>query len=118
MLLVLGGYWYYRQREASRPVIGRPPEVAVRNTPAPNDTGIAPGAKESNGAMVKETTGGGSLAHFARGRNAGICSEYIKAEQHGRKLENSGGRAKESGGQANVAPAGVRAYRESIQNGI
>lgn len=54
MLLVLGGYWYYRQREASRPVIGRPPEVAVRNTPAPNDTGIAPGAKESNGAMVKK----------------------------------------------------------------
>ena len=55
VLLVLGGYWYYRQREAVQPVIGRPPESpAKKELAAPAAGGTAPATKEANGAVVKK----------------------------------------------------------------
>jgi hypothetical protein len=54
VLLVLGGYLYYRHREDRRPVIGRPPEPAAKREAAtPTVTATPPAGKEANEAVVK-----------------------------------------------------------------
>jgi hypothetical protein len=55
VLLVLGGYWQYRLREDSRPVIGHAPESPAKKAAAPPLTGATPPAtKEAHEAVVKK----------------------------------------------------------------
>ncbi len=56
VLLVVGGYWYYRQHGAAQPVIGRPPEsLAKKESTSPAARGTAPAMSEPNAAVVKKS---------------------------------------------------------------
>ena len=55
VLLVLGGYLYYRHREDTRPVIGRPPEPATKKEAAPPTVAVTPPVtKETNEVAAKK----------------------------------------------------------------